>query len=86
MHLQSSHIGENSDEAELLVSMGVEGVEGVEGYVRPARGLTEIFKYILWLLLAMSGFSILPLTEIAFQAPDLMSRAPGFLTICSLMW
>ena len=83
MHLQSSHIGENSDEAELLVSMGV---EGVEGYVRPARGLTEIFKYILWLLLGMSGFSILPLTEIALQAPDLMSRAPGFLTIRSLMW
>ena len=61
-------------------------VEGVEGYMRPAMGLTEIFKYILWLLFGMSGFLTLPLTEIALQAPDLMSQAPGFLTIRSLMW
>jgi hypothetical protein len=32
MHLQSFHIGQNSDEEEWLVSMGI---VGVEGYVRP---------------------------------------------------
>ena len=33
IHLQSFHIGQNSDETEWLVIMGI---EGVEGYVRPA--------------------------------------------------
>ena len=33
MQLQLFHIGENSDEAEWLVSMGI---VGVEGYVRPS--------------------------------------------------
>ena len=30
--------------------------------------VTEIFKYILWFLRGISGFSILPLTKIAPQA------------------